>query len=71
MDTVTGVLFILFKGGSKLKVIAWIGLVISVLNVLLSIVNALTGKKIAHRIINFIGAMLYVPLVYFYYVYIF
>ncbi|CAM2841838.1 hypothetical protein [Clostridium sporogenes] len=54
-----------------MKVIAWIGLVISVLNVLLSIVNALTGKKIAHRIINFIGAMLYVPLVYFYYVYIF
>lgn len=71
MDTVTGVLFNLFKGGFKLKVIAWIGLVISILNVLLSIVNTVTGKKIAYRIISFIGAMLYIPIVYFYYVYIF
>lgn len=71
MDTVTGVFIILFKGGIKLKIIAWMGLVISILNVLLSISNAVTGKKIAHRIISLIGAMLYVPLVYFYYVYIF
>ncbi|ENK1244738.1 hypothetical protein AB2063_002951 [Clostridium botulinum] len=54
-----------------MKVIAWIGLVISILNVLLSIVNTVTGKKIAYRIISFIGAMLYIPIVYFYYVYIF
>ncbi|GAA0081360.1 MULTISPECIES: hypothetical protein [Clostridium] len=54
-----------------MKIIAWIGLVISILNVLLSIVNTVAGKKTAYRIINFIGIMLYVPIVYFYCVYIF
>lgn len=71
MDTVMVSFLFCLKGGIKLKIIAWIGLVISILNVLLSIVNTVAGKKTAYRIINFIGIMLYVPIVYFYCVYIF
>ncbi|EPS56464.1 hypothetical protein CF081_07780 [Clostridium botulinum] len=71
MDTVTGVLFILCKGGIKLKIIAWMGLVLSILNVMLNIIGIAKGKDGAGRIGNFVGTLVHSTLTYFFYIYLF
>ncbi|KRU46300.1 hypothetical protein VT94_04740 [Clostridium sporogenes] len=71
MDTVTGVLFILCKGGIKLKIIAWMGLVLSILNVMLKIIGISKGKDSAERLGNFAGTLVHSALTYFFYIYLF
>lgn len=73
MDTVKGVFFILFRNIRRvqMKVIAWIGLILSILNVLLKIIGISKGKDGAERLGNFVGTLVHSALTYFFYIYLF
>ncbi|NCI22145.1 hypothetical protein EJM73_19585 [Clostridium botulinum] len=54
-----------------MRIIAWIGLILSVLNVLLKIIGISKGKDGIERIGNFVGTLVHSALTYFFYIYLF
>nr|WP_278002074.1 hypothetical protein [Clostridium botulinum] len=54
-----------------MRILAWIGFILSILNILASIANTVKGKTTASRIAGLIGTMLYMPPTYFFYMYLF
>ncbi|HID0883048.1 hypothetical protein [Clostridium botulinum] len=54
-----------------MKIIAWMGLVLSILNVMLNIIGIAKGKDGAGRIGNFVGTLVHSTLTYFFYIYLF
>ncbi|MBY7064375.1 hypothetical protein [Clostridium sporogenes] len=54
-----------------MKIIAWMGLVLSILNVMLKIIGISKGKDSAERLGNFAGTLVHSALTYFFYIYLF
>lgn len=54
-----------------MRLIAWLGLIITIVSVLFQLKGTFTEKEVSGRIANFIGMLMYSSLVYFFIMYLF
>ncbi|HBJ2609709.1 TPA: hypothetical protein LA750_001662 [Clostridium botulinum] len=54
-----------------MKILAWIGLVMVVLNVIIKLNQTFTEEKVSSRVFCFIGTLIYSSLLYFFFMYLF
>ncbi|BDR82541.1 hypothetical protein [Clostridium tetani] len=54
-----------------MKILAWIGLVLVSLNVIVKLVGTFTEGKTSDRVMCFISTLIHISLLYFFYIYLF
>ncbi|WP_154695196.1 hypothetical protein [Clostridium botulinum] len=54
-----------------MKILAWIGLVMAVLNSIIKLKQTFTDKEISSRVLYFIGTLIHSLLMYFFFMYLF
>ncbi|GAB6150709.1 hypothetical protein JCM1406_18790 [Clostridium novyi] len=54
-----------------MKILAWMGLAITTLNVVIKLIQTFTQERIRDRVLNFISTLVYISLSYFFIMYLF
>ncbi|KEI18217.1 hypothetical protein Z961_07810 [Clostridium haemolyticum NCTC 8350] len=67
----SGVFYLRKKEGDIMKILAWMGLIITTLNVVIKLIQTFTQEKIRDRVLNFISTLVYISLSYFFIMYLF